>query len=233
MSCTSQGKLFLLPIKEDRASLSLSEGLEDQVADTPEERDLFMFGSGWGAVTDARVGPDGYLYVCAFGRNAIYRLRPVAETVSAATMEIIQGFASGGLPEVEDSDDEYLIMVPTFSVANGLLQTVIDFSATSPFSSLGNLKVRLEAATYLLDVEATISLYNFVEDRFDPIQTMQLSTKDSEYEIDVSTNPTVYIDPVTKSVRSRIAARYTGPLRSSRWFVRLDKIAWELTRQSP
>lgn len=112
MSCTSLGRLFLLPIEPSREGITVDGDLADLVADTPEEREVFMLGTGWGAVTDARVGPDGYLYLNALARGTIYRIRPVVETVPPTWLEITKGVSTGGLEELEQSDDQYLFIRP-------------------------------------------------------------------------------------------------------------------------
>jgi len=54
----------------------------DLVADDANELEEAVFGRGFGAITDLKVGPDGLLYVLAHGGN-IFRVEP-AETASGA-----------------------------------------------------------------------------------------------------------------------------------------------------
>src|SRR5690606_24822002 len=48
--------------------------LADTVADTPEESQEAVFGTGFKGITDIKVGPDGNLYVLSFKEGAIYKL---------------------------------------------------------------------------------------------------------------------------------------------------------------
>ena len=72
-------QIYLLPMRTDREDFLLSGTVADRVADTPEERDAFRWSWGWGIVTDMKIGPDGFLYVCSLFAPArgVYRIRPV------------------------------------------------------------------------------------------------------------------------------------------------------------
>ena len=51
-------------------------GLEDLVADNPEEVDAVTFGTGFHrGITDIETGPDGYLYILTFAGD-LYRIVP-------------------------------------------------------------------------------------------------------------------------------------------------------------
>jgi glucose/arabinose dehydrogenase len=51
-----------------------SPGLADLVADTDAELEEVTFGTGFGGITDLKVGPDGFLYVLSFGDGKIFRV---------------------------------------------------------------------------------------------------------------------------------------------------------------
>ena len=44
------------------------------MADSAVERNELRIGSGFGSITDLKIGPDGQLYVLSLGQGAIYRL---------------------------------------------------------------------------------------------------------------------------------------------------------------
>ena len=50
----------------------VSPNLADLVADSAAEHDELIFGTGFGGITDLKVGPDGLLYVVAFSQGKIY-----------------------------------------------------------------------------------------------------------------------------------------------------------------
>ena len=51
-----------------------NQALADFVADTESEFQELIFGTGFGGITDLKVGPDGLLYVLSFGHGKIYRI---------------------------------------------------------------------------------------------------------------------------------------------------------------
>jgi glucose/arabinose dehydrogenase len=76
VSDIKNGRIYHFDLNDRRDSLVLSGNLTDKVADTDEELNDLIFGSGFGGITDMDVGPDGYLYVLSFGNGAIYKISP-------------------------------------------------------------------------------------------------------------------------------------------------------------
>lgn len=75
----NNGAVYRFELDDDRTSLELEGDLEDTIADTPEESEAAVFGTGFGGVTDIKTGPDGNLYVVSFIDGAIFRVVPVGE----------------------------------------------------------------------------------------------------------------------------------------------------------
>ncbi|HEX7033951.1 MAG TPA: PQQ-dependent sugar dehydrogenase [Nitrososphaera sp.] len=85
----NNGAIYRFDLNENRSALVLEGALADRVADTPQESQEAVFGTGFGGITDIKVGPDGNLYVLSYSKGAIYQL-----TSSRAAEE-----------EEEDDDD--------------------------------------------------------------------------------------------------------------------------------
>jgi len=70
------GQIYAFPLDGARSDLDLTgfAGVSDGVADSAVERDQFLFGSGFGGISDLKIGPDGALYVLSIGAGAIYRV---------------------------------------------------------------------------------------------------------------------------------------------------------------
>lgn len=66
--------IYRFELNENRTELVLDGVLADKVADTPEESQEAIFGTGFGVVTDIKVGPDGNLYVLSYTKGEIYKL---------------------------------------------------------------------------------------------------------------------------------------------------------------
>ena len=57
--------------------LVLEGGLADRALDSGDEVGNILFGTGFGGITDVKVGPDGYLYVLTFqDEGSIFRIVP-------------------------------------------------------------------------------------------------------------------------------------------------------------
>jgi glucose/arabinose dehydrogenase len=69
-------EVYLLRLNANRTGFALTGGLADLVADSVTERDQIQFGTGFGAVTDIQVGPDGAAYVTSITDQTIFRIVP-------------------------------------------------------------------------------------------------------------------------------------------------------------
>ena len=71
------GNIYHFDLNFDRKSLILDGILSDRIANSPEELESVEFAEGFSGITDLEVGPDGYLYVLAYGKGTIYRIIPI------------------------------------------------------------------------------------------------------------------------------------------------------------
>jgi glucose/arabinose dehydrogenase len=78
----SNGTIYRFELNENRSALALEGALDDTVANTPEEAENAVFGTGFGGITDIKTGPDGYLYILSFAEGALFRVAPIADTLS-------------------------------------------------------------------------------------------------------------------------------------------------------
>ncbi len=74
----NNGNLYHFDLNENRTQLVLGGGLADKALDPGDEVDDILFGTGFGGITDVKVGPDGYLYVLTFqdDSGSIFRIVP-------------------------------------------------------------------------------------------------------------------------------------------------------------
>ena len=78
----SNGTIYRFELTENRSALALEGALDDTVANTSEEAEDVVFGTGFGGITDIKTGPDGYLYILSFAEGALFRVAPIADTLS-------------------------------------------------------------------------------------------------------------------------------------------------------
>jgi len=84
----NHGNLYYFTVNSNRTGLDLTgiAGLEDLVADNPEEVDAVTFGTGFHrGITDIETGPDGYLYILTFAGD-LYRIVPGAPSAATAAI---------------------------------------------------------------------------------------------------------------------------------------------------
>nr|MDQ3853073.1 PQQ-dependent sugar dehydrogenase [Thermoproteota archaeon] len=72
----NNGRLYHFDLNQDRTGLLLEGVLEDKVANTVQELDSVIFGTGFRSISDIETGPDGYLYFLLYGPGKIFRIAP-------------------------------------------------------------------------------------------------------------------------------------------------------------
>jgi aldose sugar dehydrogenase len=74
------GSIYHFELNEGRDALSLSGKVGDKIVHNETEIQDYVFGEGFGGITDLEVNPyDGLIYVLSFDRGAIYRIVPVVQ----------------------------------------------------------------------------------------------------------------------------------------------------------
>jgi aldose sugar dehydrogenase len=72
------GNLYHFKLNQDRTELVLNDTLANKISNRPQDSQPIIFATGFEeGITDLQVGPDGYLYVVAFG-GSIYRVVPLS-----------------------------------------------------------------------------------------------------------------------------------------------------------
>jgi aldose sugar dehydrogenase len=72
-----RGNLYHFKLTKDRTDLILKPPLADKVAYADQDLQKIIFGTGFGGITDLKIGPyDGYLYIVSIGQGKIFRIIP-------------------------------------------------------------------------------------------------------------------------------------------------------------
>lgn len=90
------GQLYRFDMNSNRDGFVLSGSLADKVADSATERNLVRWGTGWGVVTDLRIGPDGNLWLTSLSLGRVYRIRAVTAPDTLAGKVTLGSY--GGVP---------------------------------------------------------------------------------------------------------------------------------------
>ncbi|WP_134483860.1 PQQ-dependent sugar dehydrogenase [Candidatus Nitrosocosmicus franklandus] len=98
----NNGLLYRFILNEARDDLTFDSGeltgnislLADREVNDPKENQPFVFGQGFGGITDIEVSPDGYLYVLSY-TGSLFRIVPASSSSSSSFSTAIAG-GSGG-----------------------------------------------------------------------------------------------------------------------------------------
>ena len=72
------GNIYHFKLNKQRDGILSSGPLADKIANNADETFIPWFASGFGAITDLQVGPDGYIYILSHTGGAIYRIVPAS-----------------------------------------------------------------------------------------------------------------------------------------------------------
>ncbi len=101
----NNGNLYHFDLNENRTQLVLGGGLADRALDPGDEVGNILFGTGFGGITDVKVGPDGYLYVLTFqDEGSIFRIVP--EDIDTDDTDGTEEEESGATAATTTTDDD-------------------------------------------------------------------------------------------------------------------------------
>ncbi|MGD9673717.1 MAG: PQQ-dependent sugar dehydrogenase [Candidatus Nitrosocosmicus sp.] len=87
----NNGLLYRFILNDARDDISFDSGytgntslLADKEVNDPKENQPFIFGQGFGGITDIEVGPDGFLYVLSY-TGSLFRIAPSTEASTTST----------------------------------------------------------------------------------------------------------------------------------------------------
>lgn len=151
---SNNGRLYRFNMNSTRDDFVLTGALADRVADTTSERNLSTFGTGWGVVTDLRIGPDGHLYMVSLYANRVYRIRPVNPPMIVSGQARLAG--RQGLPLGTPLTLELRQGSSTVQTINTTLDAYGGFSER--VASAGVYTIRAKAAGYLAVSVPSVSI---------------------------------------------------------------------------
>jgi hypothetical protein len=125
------------------------------------------------------------------------------------------------------SDDQRLTVVSSFPAG---YVTVIEYTATAPAMTVNRLSFILEHQSVEPGRRRVIELWNFSTGAWELVSNTPGTTADSTVIIDITTNPTRFIDAATREMRARTRFFSSPPQRKYRTIIdRLDRTVWELS----
>jgi glucose/arabinose dehydrogenase len=228
MGCTNTGNIYMLPVAPGRQGLTVSGGLSDLVADSPAERDLWSIGTGWGAITDARIGPDGYMYLCSWNTGKIQKVRPKVDAATPFNFLITRGNAVGGntTSSVEYSDNDRLVVRPGITLSTSQAPILFRVFGTSAHAPTASLKFVVEVSGTSASIQQLVEFFNFTSSTWEVMDQRNLTTSDTTITVSAGGAISRFIQAGTSEVRARVSYRATGPVLGFPWSTRIDMMHW-------
>ncbi|MBA3726341.1 MAG: hypothetical protein H0W86_07780 [Armatimonadetes bacterium] len=135
---------------------------------------------------------------------------------------------SGDLSSLLDSDNSRLVLRPgaVFSTEESPIQITLHGTVGQPSPTM--LGFQVESNTSVSNAEIRIALYNFQTASYEVIERHPTSTTDTVEHVNVTNNPSRFIEPGTRNVRARLSYKALGAVFVYPWFARIDRVRWIL-----
>ncbi len=143
---------------------------------------------------------------------------------------------SGGLPELADSDDQYLVLDPVFLTFRYQIQFTVD--STSPTDTPSELEFSYEsrAFNFVGTVDQEIELFNYVSGSFETIDTRLAAVVDTVVTVIPGGDASRFVQAGTGAMQARINYQNSTPFwvfsTASLYLpyrVRADHVFWSIT----
>jgi glucose/arabinose dehydrogenase len=171
----------------------------------------------------------GNLYVCDLG-GELFRLESgnISTSLGVIAINALRGFhISGGLAEIENSDNTYLRYRQGITFNVNEPPVWIEFFGISPDSDPAAVSFDIESNSNTAGIRQTIELYNYTTDSYDIVDQTNISTVDQTVTVELEGDGGDYVF-IDGSVRARIGWKPNGPIFLFPWQINIDKIAWRV-----
>jgi len=192
-------QLYRCDLDATRTGFALPSGLSDQVADTAAERDLLLWGSNWGVVTDAQFGADGYLYLLDHTGMRILQVRPVTDEADPAAWQFDARARVSGAPHATEASDDVALEVADagWTPSRQPLHVGAIFKLNSATTTAITLQVETRGSLFAFAQRVTAK--NVATGQWDVLDLDLLGASDVAKSFPLAV-PADYVDPVTLEV---------------------------------
>jgi outer membrane protein assembly factor BamB len=141
---------------------------------------------------------------------------------------IIRGiYVLGGLPDLYESDDQYLSILAGLTMSNNEPPVWLQIEGTAPITTPSQLVFTLEAHIGTPGVVTqTIKLFNYTSANFETIDSRIVTMTDQIVSIVLTNNSMNYIHPTTKNMLTQFMWKQTGPTSNFPWMISIDESNW-------
>ncbi|MBS1722147.1 MAG: hypothetical protein JSS66_03965 [Armatimonadetes bacterium] len=150
----------------------------------------------------------------------------VPNSIPPRAFTVIRGtLVSGGLNQVSNSDDQYLIVNKGIVIGPNDSPLQVSFAMASPTMSPTGLHISLEDGVNSSGLTRTIWLLNVQTNQYEAIASGAASQTDTLTIADASGNLARFVDQSNGTVTTKVSYYPTGPTSVSIWQARFDRVA--------
>ena len=135
---------------------------------------------------------------------------------------------SGNNLDLQESDNEYVIIKPSWAGSRSDPNGQFVLEATSPNASPTGFRFSTETGASAAGGTMRIELYNFTSNAYDLFATQPITSSDTSVEVTVPSNFSRYVRSTDRRVRSRVS--FFSPIGVDRSYtMRMDRAHWIVT----
>ena len=150
-------------------------------------------------------------------------------TIAQPSIYIIKRgmYVSGGLPDLYESDDQYLSILAGFTITSNEPPVWVEIEGTAPLSTPSQLMFTCEAHINSPGmVIQTITLFNYTTGNYEIFDSRTATLTDQVVTVTLTNAAVHYIHPETKQMKAQYMWKQTGPTAMFPWEISIDESNW-------
>ncbi|MEM4407647.1 MAG: S8 family serine peptidase [Candidatus Caldarchaeum sp.] len=176
------------------------------------------------------VNQDGHVETPGLDVDYALVVSGVVSGLAPSSFQVVRGqVLSGGLTELGTSNNQYLRLRPWIIPNTQVPPVEVLFEATSPTTSLTELKFRIEGNVNTAGIQQTIELYNFSTNSWVTADIRALPTSDNVVEIIAPGSASQFVQSGTGTLRARVSWKPLNLTLIYPWVVSVDQVRWTIT----
>lgn len=151
-----------------------------------------------------------------------------ASDVVADELQLFRGvLIEGDLTRLAQSDDEYFIAQPGFTLSAMESPVWIDLTGVSTFTNPSSLGFSIESAANTPNIRQVIELFNYSTNEFEVVDDRLTSfSTDASATVQLDQDMENFVESATGEVETRVGWRQNGFVLLFPWEVRIDRAVW-------
>jgi hypothetical protein len=137
---------------------------------------------------------------------------------------------SGGLTDLWDSDNLYLVGGPGVVLSNQQSPLRLVLTSTATSTSATQVAMEIEAKSTSSNVRQVVEFFNYTTNAWVQGDARQMSTTEATIQVVAPGTPTAYIQAGSRQIRTRLSYKQTGPILAFPWRISWDRAVWKISR---